>query len=102
MNQHCCETMREQIEIARKEHASRRPYSDAVVGYLVVLNEYGLIIHDGGTSAIDIAFCPWCGTKLPESLRERWFAELQALGYDDPLAQDIPEKYKSDEWYRAA
>jgi hypothetical protein len=26
---------------------------------------YGLIVHDGGKSVVTIAFCPWCGTKLP-------------------------------------
>jgi hypothetical protein len=25
---------------------------------------YGLIIYDGGSSFVDIAFCPWCGTKI--------------------------------------
>ena len=50
---------------------------------------------------MSIAFCPWCGAKLPESLRERWFAELQALGFDDPSEQDIPERYRGDAWYRA-
>jgi hypothetical protein len=24
----------------------------------------GLIIHDGGSSSIGIAFCPWCGSTL--------------------------------------
>ena len=32
---------------------------------------YGLIIHDGGTSAVTIQFCPWCGSKLPASKRDR-------------------------------
>ncbi|WP_211290371.1 DUF6980 family protein [Flavobacterium croceum] len=26
--------------------------------------EFGIIIHDGGTSFIKIKFCPWCGKKL--------------------------------------
>jgi hypothetical protein len=26
---------------------------------------YGLLIHDGGSSRIDISFCPWCGRGLP-------------------------------------
>ncbi|WP_460304199.1 DUF6980 family protein [Actinocorallia aurea] len=30
-------------------------------------HEYGLIIHDGGSSYIEIAFCPWCGRRLRES-----------------------------------
>ncbi|WP_445669265.1 DUF6980 family protein [Niallia sp. FSL M8-0099] len=27
-------------------------------------HDYGLFIHDGGTSSIEIEFCPWCGSKL--------------------------------------
>ena len=26
---------------------------------------YGLIVHDGGRSVIEIAYCPWCAMKLP-------------------------------------
>ncbi len=28
---------------------------------------YGLIVHDDGSAVINIEFCPWCGTKLPEA-----------------------------------
>jgi len=31
---------------------------------------YGLYVHDGenghGASVIQIAYCPWCGTRLPD------------------------------------
>ncbi len=26
---------------------------------------FGIMIHDGGSGVIQIAFCPWCGDKLP-------------------------------------
>ncbi|WP_423212808.1 DUF6980 family protein [Mycobacterium talmoniae] len=39
--------------------------------------EYGLLIHDGGASSLAIAYCPWCGTKLPASERGRWFSQLE-------------------------
>jgi hypothetical protein len=26
---------------------------------------YGIIVHDGSVSVIEIAFCPWCGAQLP-------------------------------------
>ncbi len=34
-------------------------------------SRFGLYIHDGGSSAIDIKFCPWCGSQVadPEFLR---------------------------------
>ena len=74
---------------------------DVLIQYSPKFDEYGLIVHDGGESSIAISFCPWCGTKLPESKRDRWFSELEALGFDEPLLdQAIPERYKNDSWYR--
>jgi len=61
-------------------------------------DEFGLIIHDGGQSYMLINFCPWCGRKLPESRRNQWFEELEQLGYDNPLEQQIPEKFKTNDW----
>lgn len=98
---HCCESMRRQAEFECPQHSSTIDCPDALVSYLPKFNEYGLIVHDGGSSVVSIAFCPWCGSRLPESLRGRWFSELGALGFEDPGSQDIPETYKSDAWYRA-
>lgn len=64
---HCCEMMNRQIEVACEEHISPFDCADNVIYYSQKLNEYGLIIHDGGSSFITIEFCPFCGTKLPES-----------------------------------
>jgi hypothetical protein len=64
-----------------------------------VFDEYGIFIHDGGSSLTLINFCPWCGSKLPESKRDRWVEELEKLGFTDPfLRDDIPEEFKTDEW----
>jgi len=63
-----------------------------------VFNEYGLVVHDGGTSSVEISFCPWCGTKLPKSERDEWFNQLEQLGYDDPFSQNIPTKFQSAKW----
>ncbi|WP_375347192.1 hypothetical protein ACEWPB_10470 [Priestia megaterium] len=27
-------------------------------------NDYRLIVHDGGSSTIEMSFFPWCGKKL--------------------------------------
>jgi hypothetical protein len=60
-----------------------------------------MIVHDGGSSFIEISFCPWCGAKLPESKRERWFNELEAKGVDleNPDVK-IPERYLDDRWWK--
>lgn len=60
--------------------------------------EYGVRYFDGGTSKQEIYFCPWCGIKLPESLRDRWFEVIEEMGYD-ASDDDIPDHYKSCEWW---
>lgn len=47
-----------------------------------------------------IEFCPFCGRRLPEWLAERWWDELEAMGFDDPHHQDIPEEFRSDRWWK--
>ncbi|WP_148210884.1 DUF6980 family protein [Methylibium petroleiphilum] len=66
MTQHCCESMQRQLESVCEEHSSRHECPDALIDYFPRLKEYGLIVHDGGSSSIAISFCPWCGTKLSE------------------------------------
>ena len=46
-------------------HPDRFCCPDALVAE--VNGGYGLIIHDGGQSAILIAYCPWCGVPLPSA-----------------------------------
>jgi hypothetical protein len=72
---------------------------DAPIIYCEKFDEYGLKIIDGGTSSILIDFCPWCGQKLPDSKREKWFDEIEGLGID-PWNGEIPKKYLSNEWFR--
>jgi hypothetical protein len=71
---------------------------DTPIIYIEKFDEYGLKIFDGGTSAITIEFCPWCGEKLPDSKREEWFDEIEKLGID-PWSGEIPEKYLGNKWY---
>jgi hypothetical protein len=85
-------------------HCDQHPNSfdcpDALILYVPCFDEYGIIIHDGGRSTLTIHYCPWCGTALPASTRDRWFEELAALGFDDPLMQPIPPAFTTDAWYR--
>ena len=41
-------------------HRDKFECPDALVSFTSHFNEYGLIIHDGGSSSIAIEFCPWC------------------------------------------
>jgi len=93
----CCESMKIQIEQTLNNKDSYLSV-DNLIYYSDIFNEYGLIIHDGGESYLKIDYCPWCGTKLPNSERDNWFDLLESLGYDSPLEQEIPQKFKSSEW----
>ena len=57
------------------------------------------------TAAQCIDYCPWCGTKLPKSVREEWFDILEKeYGIDHPRYDEqeklIPEEFKTDEWWK--
>jgi hypothetical protein len=93
--------MEAHLEAKCSVHDDRHDCPDALINYVSKFDEYGLIIRDGGSSSISIAYCPWCGDQLPPSKRDRWFDELEAMGFDDPYVQAIPEAYQSDAWYRA-
>lgn len=96
----CCENM---CNFTRKDNgddASIYQNPDILIAYIPKFNEYGIIIHDGGESSIQINYCPWCGAKLPNSKRDLWFDELEKLGIYDFNDEDIPKKYKSDVWWR--
>jgi hypothetical protein len=96
---HCCDMMARALSATCDEHPDPWDCPDALVTYSPVFDEYGLIVHDGGSSAISIAFCPWCGVALPESKRDRWFDEVEELGHDGD-SDDLPAKYRSDAWWR--
>jgi Domain of unknown function (DUF6980) len=71
---------------------------DSLIAYIPKYDEYGIIVHDGGSSIVEISFCPWCGARLPESKRDRWFDELEKRGVN-PTSDPIPPEFESDAWY---
>lgn len=95
-----CSHMAYHVTFKCDEHDDPWQCPDYIIVYTPKFNEYGIPVRDGGASNIVISHCPWCGIKLPESLNDRWFDELEKFGYDDPWEQDIPENFKSDKWWR--
>ena len=59
----CCDSMAAQLNWSCDQHASPSDCPDALVGRFAD-GRFGLFIHDGGTSRIEIAYCPWCGAAL--------------------------------------
>ena len=97
MREHCCAEMTRRVTWRCAEHDDPFECPDVVVIFGARFQEYGLIVHDGGRSFIEIGYCPWCGSRLPESQRDRWFAELEQRGID-PWMDEIPPEYQDDRW----
>jgi hypothetical protein len=100
MTKYCCEDMRRNAEY-KDETKDEFDCPDNLITYGRVFDEYGIIIHDGGSSYIQIRFCPWCGTRLPNSKRKLWFETLEGMGHNSPMFDDtIPKEFQTDEWWK--
>ncbi len=64
MSVNCCDRMDYDLNQKCDQHKDRYACPDALINR--VRGGYGLIVHDGGSSVIEIAFCPWCGSRLPK------------------------------------
>lgn len=98
MKAHCCEDMRQQVQAACDRHPDPHDCPDALVDYMPRFREYNLLVHDGGTSSVGIRFSPWCGVRLPESLRDQWLAESERRGID-PWAEQVPAEFQTSAWW---
>ncbi|HZO29688.1 MAG TPA: hypothetical protein VFH48_27235 [Chloroflexota bacterium] len=67
---HCCDMMRYYVD-----------HEDRVIYYWARFDEYLVPVHDGGTSGIQMRFCPWCGTRLPISKRDVVLAREEHEGH---------------------
>ena len=85
---HCCDEM--------KRHLGD---GEAGISYSERFREYGIKILDGGSAILMIGYCPWCGAKLPVSLRDEWFDLLEKLGLE-PGDPQVPEEMSSGLWWR--
>ncbi len=90
----CCEDMKYHIYQSKDTEVK-------TILYIPRFNEYGIPCNEDGVSMIIINYCPWCGKKLPLSLRDKWFEKLLLLGFESPLFDEhIPIEYKTDEWWK--
>lgn len=87
-NPHCCDSM-----------ATHLREQDVPIVYSPRFGEYGLKVMDGGSAKQLIQFCPWCGKRLPESLRDAWFRRLEQLQIE-PDDSRLPDEMKGDAWWR--
>lgn len=93
---HCCEAMDDAVLFDCGRHSNPWDCTDGLVLYNEVFDEYGLVMRDGTTSYVLLAHCPWCGTQLPESARDRWIAAVEGLGFD--TAGEVPPAFRTSAW----
>lgn len=64
----CCDRMAYDLNQKCDLHADRAACPDAMIAK--VRGGFGLYLRDGeegcAASTIEIGYCPWCGTKLPQ------------------------------------
>lgn len=91
--EHCCELMELFL------HDPRVPLE-----YYPIAREYGVMLKDSAAIQL-LLYCPWCGKKLPGSVREQYFNILEKeYGIESDLDSshdlNIPTEFKSDEWWK--
>jgi len=95
--EHCCDIMVYYVTTSQEEHE--------LIRYHAETRKYRFLLHgyDYGLEQ-KMNYCPWCGTKLPESLGEEWCKVIkEKFGLEEVFAEEwaeLPEEYKTDEWWK--
>ncbi len=99
---HCCETLKDNLEYKCEQHNNNCPrspfaYIPKTREFVIKTDEFWL----GETwHFLNIQYCPFCGYKFPESLRDKYFDNLEKLGVNWIInPEQIPEEYRSDKWW---
>ena len=85
--EYCCDQMRFFLDEKK-----------VAIDYDPRFREYAIHLYTSRAFQL-ISYCPWCGFRLPSSLRDLYCDTLRKLGYE-PFDDDIPEKFKTDAWWR--
>jgi uncharacterized Zn-finger protein len=63
-NKYCCDSLKYFSTLICELHKSKYDCPDVLIDINKNGTDYRILIHDGGSSGIEIEFCPWCGKKL--------------------------------------
>lgn len=96
---YCCKELQFFLNYQFDVFRGTYEFPSNLLAYNAVLDEYGINMKDG-TSFVPIRYCPWCGQPLPESKMNRYISELQQMGYEQIFSEEVPDEFKSDEWWR--
>jgi hypothetical protein len=97
VKEHCCAEMSEQANMSFPGAESPLLGStDKRIYWSPVFNEYGLICQPSA-EILQIHHCPFCGSRLPESRREKWFERLEKEDWKT-WGDPIPSELLSHDW----
>lgn len=96
--QFCCAEMAAALAHDCTQHADPFDCPDTVLVHNPLFEEYGMPIRDGGMSYLVVSHCPWCGARLPESQRDRWFDAVEAAGHADTATDALPAEFLNGAW----
>ena len=85
----CCASMLRQLNWKCGNHPSLENCPDALVGRFGQKGGYGLFIHDGGNSHVEIAYCPWCGSRLREAEDEETPSRVYEIAGGDVVLWSV-------------
>ncbi len=98
----CCESLDKKLNLSCINHQNNCP--DSPFHYSPKTREWSIKLGEfwkyDSWECLGMQFCPFCGYKFPESLRNKYFEELEVLGIDHWMEPEkVPEEYKSDKWW---
>jgi hypothetical protein len=79
---YCCKALWEQAHRQCGDHPDPSDCPDVLIAAPENGAEFGIRIHDGGSSFVVIRYCPWCGAQLPRregGERDETIADSQSL-----------------------
>lgn len=69
------------------------------IDYYGKFREYSIVYSNEAYGYQLMEFCPFCGARLPPSLRIEWYDRVETLGLD-PRSPGIPPSLRDDRWWR--
>lgn len=66
-------------------------------------NDVGFFVGKQSRPMQCLNWCPFCGAKLPSSLRTEWHDILNDMGIEEPLFKDehcVPDDFTTDKWWK--
>jgi hypothetical protein len=98
--EHCCESFASTVEDSRVPVAYQPRFRGRVLSLQAPDEETVNGWRRADSPQQAMAFCPHCGTRFASDLGSEWYDTLEAMGFDEPFRDDIPEEFRSDRWWK--